>query len=234
MIVSIVYKGSRLKKGALPFGAYKRFLLKCNRESFYSLKIDISTEYFKAVGLNPRFFVPGIEIHLVRPNDFAVICRVIGVNQREVGGIYLPPAGGEEKRAVDGELEKISQTRRIALPYDHEKPDLIHELAHDILLCGALSKAEREGFFRLAISEVRRVLNTKADSLEAVFIREVASSCNLLALLTGIKQLADFEALTHEHRMLACELFAYAIENSSIAIPQEITNYLKALRIRVG
>lgn len=136
----------------------------------------------------------------------------MGTKYQKVRGFVLPSVGGDEKRVVNGEIENLSGERRIALPFDHQTADRAHELAHDILLSGAISREDREGFFRLAMSEVRRVLNDKRCYLEAEFVRKVAVNSNLQSQLTVIKHLLTFDHLTYEQRLLACELFAYAVE----------------------
>jgi hypothetical protein len=174
--------------------------------------LAVSREDFREYGLNPRYFVPEVSIHLLAPAEHIRLCQLMGTKYQKVRGFVLPSVGGDEKRVVNGEIENLSGERRIALPFDHQTADRAHELAHDILLSGAISREDREGFFRLAMSEVRRVLNDKRCYLEAEFVRKVAVNSNLQSQLTVIKHLLTFDHLTYEQRLLACELFAYAVE----------------------
>jgi hypothetical protein len=212
LIITAVYRDGKLRKSTLPGEELKPFTLKCNGREFGSQMVEVSREGFKALGLNERYFRPGIMIHLLKPADYYSLCRLMGVNYREARGIYLPPAGGEEKKVIGGTSERISGVRMIALPLESNPVDRVHELAHDILVNGSVSGEEREGFFRLAMSEVRRVLNRLPDSPEAEFVRKAAVNSNLHDQLAAIKHLLTFDHLTYEQRVLACELFAYAVE----------------------
>jgi hypothetical protein len=196
--------------------------------------IDLTRAIFKNAGINPAFFMPGARLFLLDPIQYDNFCKVTDLSSKEKNGFYPLSKKGEEKKVMLGELDYLSNpSRTVVLPSDCKKADLMHELAHDIFLGGGISKEDREAFFKLAICEARRVLNTAPGSQEAYFIRRVSNSGRKRFNLKELISIKELSSLTYEQRVFAGELFAYAIEmkitkdRSLGKIPAEIDIYIE-------
>jgi len=196
--------------------------------------IDLTRAIFKNAGINPAFFVPGARLFLLDPIQYDNFCKVTDLSSKEKNGFYPLSKKGEEKKVMLGELDYLSNpSRTVVLPSDCKKADLMHELAHDIFLGGAISREEREAFFKLAVCETRRVLNTSPDSEEAYFIMRVSNSGRKRFDLKELTSIKELSSLTYAQRVFVGELFAYAVEikatkDRSIGeIPREINLYLE-------
>jgi len=194
---------------------------------------ELTRDHFSGLGLNPNYFRPGITRLEFKTADFQSLLRAMGIGGT-TRGAYLPSAQGNERDVLEGLAEKIEGKRSIALPENYTNHDLIHELAHDILMNGSFSIGMREGLFRQAILEARGILNTAGDSRQAHFIRVTAQNSLLGVSLADIKQMLTADVLTLEQRVLAAELFAYSLDGDSSVIPKEIRNFIHAYRIKIG
>jgi hypothetical protein len=225
-----------------PSGKVRRYLSRCTSTySSFRVKgadisarsIDVSPAILKLAGINPAYFVPGARLFLLDPPQYEKLCRAASLSPGEAIGFYPLSRNGEQSEVILGEAEKLSNpARTILLPFDFKFSALSHELAHDLFLGGALSVKEREGFYKLAILETRRVLISAPDSKEAYFLRLVANSGRKKFKLTDIMTIYTLTNPSYDQRLFAGELFAYALEikisrNRSMGVvPREIDDYL--------
>lgn len=206
-------------------------------ESLLADEIAVSRGQFRRAGFNPRYLAPGLSLELLSPKYFEVFCRISGLDSRQVKGACLTADKTWEEDVLMGKMEALPIPRRIALPYEHAKIDLRHELAHDILMGGMFSREERDGFFRLAMSQTRQYLNYAPSTPTAVFLRMIARSCDFPLQLNAIQHMADFDVLDLDHRIYAAEIFAYSAEkmlegrSARAVVPKEIRNYFHAIKL---
>jgi len=210
-------------------------------QSFQVSRIEIATATYRKLGLNPKFFVPGVKVYLMNEANYSRFCRLADLDPSQIGGFYPLARGGEEEAVSAGKLLKLSnQSRVVVLPEEFEKITLLHELAHDIFLNGSLLPAERNELARLIIANTRQVLNTRPDSEEAKFIIKVASACQQRYNFEPIKELSLIpHEITREMQIFAGEMFAYGVEKKVTGdskmgqIPQELNIYLDHLGIKL-
>ncbi len=231
------FGGKLTASAALPEGPYRNSTLNLKGESLSATELTVTRRQFRFAGFNPRFLVPGLKLVLLSPNDYSTLCREMKIKRRELEGAYLATRRELEVAVLMGELEGLPTPRRIALPYDYQMTALRHELAHDILLSGVISPEARAGFFRLAMSEARRLLNFEPASPSAQFVRTIARMCQIPLDLTAIQRMCDFKVLDLDHRIFASELFAHSADRKledgkeSSKAPLEIRNFFQAIRL---
>lgn len=204
-------------------------------------RIELATATYRKLGLNPRFFVPGIKVYTMDEANYGRFCRLAGLDPDQIGGFYPLARGGEEEAVTAGKLLKLSnQSRVVVLPEEFARITLLHELAHDIFLNGSILPAERNEIARLIVANTRQVLNTRPDSEEAKFIRKVASACQQRYNFEPIKELSLIpHEITREMLIFAGEMLAYGVEkkvtgdNKMGLIPKELATYLDHLQIKL-
>lgn len=204
-------------------------------------RIELATATYRKLGLDPRFFVPGIKVYTMDEANYGRFCRLAGLEPDQIGGFYPLARGGEEELVTAGKLLKLSnKSRVVVLPEDFAKSSLLHELAHDIYLNGSIPSVERNEIARLIVANTRQVMNTRPDSEEAKFIRKVANACQQKYDFDPIQGLNIIpKELPREMQVFAGEMFAWAVEmkvtgdKSRGAIPYDLNLYLDRLNIKL-
>jgi hypothetical protein len=209
--------------------------------NFQARLFTLTANSYTKLGINPRFFRPGMTLRVLDRANYSRLCKLAGFPAGQLGGLYPLAPAGEETMVNDGRLARLPDSSRVLVL--HEKFSFLgtlHEVLHDVFLGGALSLEERNGFTRLVLAATRRVLNTAPDSEEARFIRTVASEWKVPLDLTGIRN-HDFipRKPSRAERIFANEMFAYAAEkkitgdNKMGQVPDEIDTYLDRIGIKL-
>ena len=209
--------------------------------NFQARLFTLNANSFTKLGIDPRFFRPGLTLRVLDQANYSRFCKLAGFPEGQLGGFYPLAPAGEEVMVNDGRLARLPDLSRVlVLPEKFSFLGTLHEVLHDVFLGGALSLEERNGFTRLVLAATRRVLNTAPDSEEARFIKNVAAEWKVPLDLTGIR---NHELIprrpSREERIFANEMFAYAGEkkitgdNKMGQIPEEIDTYLDRIEIKL-
>ena len=206
-------------------------------ESLMADESAVTRGLFRRAGFNPKYLAPGLSLEVLPPEDFSKLCRISGLDGREVRGACLSASKELEEAVVLGELEAIPCPRMIAFPCEPTWTDLRHELAHDILLGGTISPKERNNFIHLAMLQAYQYLNFTPLGPIVAFLRTVARSCCFPLNLNTIQHMADDNGLSLDHHIYAGELFAYSAEkileggSEQAAVPRKIRYYFERIKL---
>lgn len=194
-----------------------RITFTLRNKMFQAKMTHLNKKDFISLGLNPKYFRPGIKIYLLDKDNFSRFCQVCGTDL-EVGGFYPLSKRNEEKRVALGELDYLSDdSRTMVLPENSiSNQTLVHEVLHDIFIGGGIKKSERDIFVRNLFIWIFHAQNDPQRTDELNFYNKVAESCKTKLRLKvngeNIKELIEGAKLDHKSMTFIGECFAYAGE----------------------
>jgi hypothetical protein len=221
---------------------------RCQDQRIAYEAVPLSVEHYTALGFNARHFRPGAQVILMKQEVFSRFSAACGASS----AVGLYPLCPKEKDGKENDLEAVlngklpvlpDRSRTIALPEDHSRLALVHEVLHDIFIGGGLPPEQRLEFTRQLSFWYKITLaknNLPHQYKNRAFFEQVAEDC---------KQQYDLAEVPAEYyrgrpwrerdfKIFAGECFAYAGESMLLPekakfrqVPEPLVSFLKFVRV---
>jgi len=207
----------------------------------------VNPSAYHELGINPHYLHGGAQVYVVSRADFERYCRTIGTSAEDLAAVYAPKGKREIKMVMAATIKSLSfEARKILIPDDVDALTLCHEILHDLFCSLNLEDphAERAGFSRLVIQQIRRTFLRLPESPEADFFRGVAARYDASLVLPIPEGEIFGEIFTERTQKLIGEVFAYGAsmaifsrispEHSEIdlgIVPSELMIYFKRVAV---
>lgn len=182
--------------------------LKINGLNLEVKAYHVNISAYRELGISPHYLRGGAQVHVVSRADYERYCGTIGTKTEDLAGVYAPKGSREIKMVMAAGIKTLPfEARKILVPDDVDALTLCHEILHDLFCSWNLEDphAERIGFSRLVIQQIRMTFLRAPESPEADFFRGVAARCDASLVFP----IPEGEIFTERTQKFIGEVFAY-------------------------